>query len=377
MADEICCPFCNVVFDKVSILDTHVVQIACFGRPSTCADDTPKRNRSRTASRHIGDFVLYLKDNLRYCAATTSVAVPLTPFATNKRSADCHAIGQAIVTAFRKEHRDPYARANLASVLTTCLNAAWYMTTSAVKLLGPIPGLPTVEEATTRSGRAGETSLIAAAKLKDRLENALTHAWKRDVSLFNKAPNIKRHSFINKTRIEATQQIKRFASAAVVLGQNVEEALGVCPDIKTATALGKTKFIMKLTAPGMPALGYYQHLGFAIWKTFEKRHFRMPVVHPGCTVQTGAAAGLLRIFPEAKAKAMISKKGATAYRAMYLRSLRLTLKREWKKHGRRVKYPIRIGIADELKAIAAQLCEWHRSGFDAEVHPKSAPDWGT
>jgi len=227
-----------------------------------------------------------LKDNVRRCRLEASPRVTFgVPFLAEKMSCDVYAIAGAVRDEFRRAGKNPWAGKNCGSVLVTCLFLGFFMTVTAARVLGPIPLLsaPGADEDTRSAGEtalaaaaarsAGETALTAAAAAKDKLVAALAKAREDVLPLFNRAPNINRRSFIGKPSNKAALEIDDLAAAAVALSQNVHGALERTPNPSTASVLDQVHFMQDLTCPGMPAFGYYQHLGIAIWHLFQELPF--------------------------------------------------------------------------------------------------------
>ena len=187
----------------------------------------------------------------------------------------------------------------------------------------------------------------------------------------------RRTSFTNQGARPAAAAIEKFAANATVLAENVSRACFLCPNPVESSRLAQCNFVASLSGPGMPDLGYLQHLGIEIWHCgFGRRHFRIPAVHPGPTVRGGAANGLCRIFPFADRARMHLARHRGAYRGAFLRSLRHAVRKSWAKHGREVEYPAWPGgIVPEMKSLATQLCAWHRADYGKHVRELNSEWW--
>ena len=84
-------------------------------------------------------------------------------------------------------------------------------------------------------------------------------------------------------------------------------------------------------------------------------------------VSAGVVHGLQRLFPQIPAN-MYRR---AAFRRLLTRTVGHALRTEWNRHGPPVA-PARLRprSAEELRVVAAMLCEWRRSGFAEEVHEK-------
>ena len=133
------CPQCRKIFFRAKHLNDHLRVAGCI------TEELKKvrlpRNRLRTAQRHIGPFVLYCKDNLRRCRASKTGSVRFTLMEPNTGSEDvvnlARTVKKVIKTSLKKKIQITVEELR-ARTLATCLSAALFCTSRAVRRLGCI-----------------------------------------------------------------------------------------------------------------------------------------------------------------------------------------------------------------------------------------------
>ena len=84
-------------------------------------------------------------------------------------------------------------------------------------------------------------------------------------------------------------------------------------------------------------------------------------------VSAGVVHGLQRLFPQIPAN-MYRR---AAFRRLLTRTVGHALRTQWQKHGPpEAPAGLRPRSAEEVRAVAAMLCGWHRDGYAEAVREK-------
>ena len=328
-------------------------------------------NFSRAMERHAGDFIRYLKDNLEKCAGAEEVA--FAPFDPNTLAADMLHLSRAV------EARCESLGLQAASpeALATCVMCGFFMTAAAVEVVGVLP-------------------VPFAGGTKARLEDALMQSRRRGVQIFRQlTPDTRRRSIAGLRAPAARAKVKTMVSMMESLSAGAGEAWEkivaamdrpgtaamdrpgtAAMDRPGTAAMGRPglkplqayQVYEALSAPGIPAHGYTQHMGVCVWNALQRGAPAYCLRSPrSSNLQAGAAAGLKKLAPSLSA----AKLRSSAFRQAAVGKVRAGVRKEWRKHGGAAAFPAFPSEAHEISAIGAQLCAWARGGFRSTVEPKA------
>ena len=351
------CDLCKASFVRQAHVDNHRGTRACvrqqmqnLGLELATRGLGDSGNLKRAVRRRIAPFILYLKDNLKFCRKTRGEAVPVVPYDAHKISTDFAKLIRGIRGEFRKRRLNPRCKAQRASLMATCLANASTMTAHGVTTIGvvPVPFSQTHEDALV------ERAMAKHARGEQIYNTGMLFAASRSV--------------VNKSKRDARKSLRRWAQDIRLISEKVEMALkrwqGPSPRMQP------DKFLSVLGSSGFPSWGYCQHLGQNLWNcAFAKAH--------GLELKTdrllplgggrGPNEGIRRILGHENASpGMLKQPGCLRF---FVHEISAGVRTEWRKHGAPIRRDER-SLTDEHDIIIAQLCEWERAGLGIKMAEK-------
>ena len=350
------CDLCGWVFVRQAHLDAHRGRRFCqsrqFARRSSGRGrGAVKRglgcrgNFQRACQRRVGVLISYLKDNLKRCRGA-GPRTEFVPFNTGQVAADVALYGSTLLRNLRARGFDPRAKRHWPVAIATCLASGLFFTNSGCAALGAVP--------VPWSDSYG--SDLATNILKSRSDGRELFNSGQTASKFRSVSNVS----YAKARARTARTIKVIKAISVAVHSFFQQRPDLAGDDPSEATTDL--FLRAMGVPGVPAYGYTQHLGMAIWRyggfaritkwtCCSTRQNRMLACNAGCHEGILKCTGTsVRLTPvEARARLGIIAR---------------TVVECWGDHGPRVRFPSEYSEPVVLEtALASQLCEWKRAGF--------------